>query len=151
MPLIRLISVVLPGAVGPDQPENLAALQREADVVDRDQAVKAPGEVADFEDGIHVIGGAPGCFPENSASRAARNRRTISARPRGMNTTATTMTTPKNRPARLVISLDRNSETAESESAPTTGPRTVPGPPNTAMMIILTFRAISNALSGSRR
>ena len=51
----------------------------------------------------------------------------MSARPRGINTTAATTTTPKNRPARLVISLDRNSEIAESENAPTTGPRIVPG------------------------
>ena len=38
------------------------------------------------------------------------------------------------REARILV--DRISETAERRNAPTTGPRTVPGPPNTAMMII---------------
>jgi len=61
------------------------------------------------------------------------------------------MTTPKNRPAALVISLDSSSDMADSENAPTTGPSTVPAPPNTAMMIILTFRPMSKALSGSRK
>ena len=60
------------------------------------------------------------------------------------------MTMPKNRPATLVISLDSNSDMADREKAPTTGPSTVPAPPNTAMMIILTFRLMSKALSGSR-
>ena len=51
----------------------------------------------------------------------------------------------------LVTSLERISDTAESEKAPTIGPKIVPGPPNTAMMIILTLRLMSNALSGSRK
>ena len=45
----------------------------------------------------------------------------------------------------------QNSETAESRKAPTTGPSIDPGPPNTAMMIILTFKVMSKALTGSRK
>ncbi|MCY1520678.1 hypothetical protein D9M68_554600 [compost metagenome] len=61
------------------------------------------------------------------------------------------MTAPKNRPAALVTSLDSSSDIADREKAPTTGPSTVPAPPNTAMMIILTFSPMSKALSGSRK
>ena len=61
------------------------------------------------------------------------------------------MTAPKNSVAMLVTSLDSHSEMADSVKAPMTGPSTVPAPPNTAMMIILTFRPMSNALSGSRK
>ncbi len=68
-----------------------------------------------------------------------------------MNTTATTMTRPKKRLATVDTSVARSSETAESRKAPTTGPRTLPGPPNTAMMINLTLRVMSKALAGSMK
>ena len=40
-----------------------------------------------------------------------------------MNTTATTMTKPKNRPPSVEILVDSTSEIADSRNAPTTGPR----------------------------
>ena len=48
-----------PRAVGPDQTENLVAFERKGDAIDGQEAVKALGEITDFQDGIHLKPGVP--------------------------------------------------------------------------------------------
>jgi len=66
-----------------------------------------------------------------------------------MNTTAITITMPKNMLAKLVTFVASTSEIVDSTNAPTTGPSTLPGPPNTVMMIIFTLSETSNTPTGS--
>src|SRR5262249_46772781 len=135
-------------AIRSDQSENFAGRQGEADIVHRDQAGESPGQMIHLKQNAHSRWAR--MFGMKSRQPCCGMFRTMSKSPRGISTMAATMTTPKNTPAMFVTLLASNSDTAESENAPTTGPSTVPGPPNTAMMIILTFRLRSNALSGSK-
>src|SRR6185437_10529448 len=66
----------LAGAVRPDQPENLAALDREADVAHGNEAAEPLGEPRDFETGRHQLSLRCSTAP---SSPFGKNRMTASA------------------------------------------------------------------------
>src|SRR5262249_5596242 len=114
----------LAGAIGSDQTENFAGGQRKTDIADRDESCESPGQISNVEQRTHSRWARMFCMKYRQPVRGTL--RTMSKSPRGISTMATTMTTPKKMPAMWVALLASNSEMAESENAPTTGPRTVP-------------------------
>ena len=128
MPMIDLHRGRLAGAVRPDQAEDLAGAQIEAQVLDRGQAAEALGQAADFEDRggrrSASITSAPRATGPLRGSRRGRTARRASA-------TAETMKVASSPVGR------RNSPATIRKIAPSAAPSTVRRPPSTAATITL--------------
>ena len=142
----------LAGAVGADQTEDLAAPTMKADVVD---ARPGPGSAWSrsraSSSGAVLIADAPGRSRGNSASPCRGRRGRDRARPRGMKITASTITDAEEQAGHGRDFAGQHLVNGRQQNAPITGPSTVPGPPNTAMITIFTLSVVSKALAGSMK
>src|SRR5205807_5949506 len=136
----------LAGAVGPDEPDGLARLDRQVDVIDRDEPPEELRQPAALEQRHQIR------LSRRSARMASirpPRARTISASPRGAKMTSRHTSAPKKTLWRKTEMLVRSTSRLLSTTAPASGPSAVPGPPKRVMTIDWIVKSTLNTVGGS--
>src|SRR5215510_7377296 len=140
----------LAGAVGADEGENLPLPHLEAQVVDGEEAAEVDRQPLDDEAGVSLRragrgGGhgepfAAGAAPTARSCHRSHHRETAGTMPSGKKVTSSTIATPYTIHwiSGLIASARSVSGSSPKISPPTTGPASVPLPPVTTMITMVT-------------